>query len=510
MVAERETVEETRETLIAAKQKDENVEHKQDILEMEFDDSPRRERSKRGAVKKASEKVNERVRIKDTEQSNGDRSKAQTRKKGRKLDADKYVTNNEETGGSEGVEREQYADKTKPNKQLKGSRIRGKVEKNLETGTENVSEVQGEQMNDVIDSDIEIVAPSKRTRAKRKAADDQTTESDMERESTTQDETSPEEGIKSAQGKKTKRRNAIGRQESSSPADELPEKNAKKKAKGKRANVIQSETSDDEPAKVARKEGRNRKHPQTLQRETSHEDAMETGTDNSTGAKKDKSSGYRSVGANARSGIKGDEKEIETTDDEIVNVDAVEETTASKNTEVDEHCTREDTTADNESEYERKDKLEAFEHSSTKTRNKNQHSTMNDAVADSEPERRVKQRIGDKKNEEPEIEEISDDSDGSKSRHMPGRNQAGIDELEIEAADPELKKRRKKKKKGKPKVKVNLHRIAQEVDFSSEDEQAEPSEPIVHEAVVHHRATSFYKPIRKEAGLYSESSSFKF
>ena len=168
---ERETVEETSETLIETKQKGENSEHKQDILEMEFDDSPRRERSKRGAVKKASEKVNERVRITDTEQSNGDRSKAQTRNRERKLDADKYVTNNGETDGSERKEREQYVDKTKPNKQLKGSRIRGKVEKNLETGTENISEAQGEQMNDVIDSDIEIVAPSKRTRAKRKATD---------------------------------------------------------------------------------------------------------------------------------------------------------------------------------------------------------------------------------------------------------------------------------------------------------------------------------------------------
>ena len=85
----------------------------------------------------------------------------------------------------------------------------------------------------------------------------------MERESTTQDETSPEEGIKTTQGKKTKRRNAVGRQESSS-ADELTERNAKKKAKGKRANVIQSETSDDEPAKVARGERRNRKHPHII------------------------------------------------------------------------------------------------------------------------------------------------------------------------------------------------------------------------------------------------------
>ena len=503
MVAERETVEETRETLIAAKQKHENIEHKQDILEMEFDDSPRRERSKRGAVKKASEKVNERVRIKDTEQSNGDRSKAQTRKKGRKLDADKYVTNNEETDGSEGIEREQYVDKTKPNKQLKGSRIRGKVEKNLETGTENISEAQGEQMNDVIDSDIEIVAPSKRTGAKRKATDDQTTESDMERESTTQDETSPEEGIKTTQGKKTKRRNAVGRQESSS-ADELTERNAKKKAKGKHANVIQSETSDDEPAKVARGGRRNRKHPHTLHREISHADAMETGTDNSTGAKKEKSSGCGSVGANAKSEIKGDAKEIETTDDEIVNVDAVEETTASKNTKIGEHSTRGDTTADSESEYERKGKLEATEHSSTKTRN-NHHSATNDAVSDSEPKRKVKQRFGDKKNEEPEIEEISDDNEESKNRQRPGRNQAEIDEIEIEAAEPEPKKQHKKRKKGKPKVKVNLRRIAQEVDFSSEEEeQTKPSEPIVHEAVVHHRATSFYEPILKEADLYSE------
>ena len=503
---ERETVEEIRETLIETKQKGENSEHKQDILEMEFDDSPRRERSKRGAVKKASEKVNERVRITDTEQSNGDRSKVQTRNRGRKLDADKCVTNNGETDGSERMEGEQYVDKTKPNKQLKGSRIRGKVEKNLETGTENISEVQGEQIDDVIDSDIEILAPSKRTRAKRKAADDQTTESDMERESTTQDETSPEEGIKTVQGKMTKRRNAVGRQESSSPADELTERNAKKKAKGKRANIIQSETSDDEPTKVARRERRNRKHPHTLQRETSHDDSMETGTDNSRGAKKEKLSGCGSVGANAKSVIKGDEKEIETTDDEIDVVDAVEEKTASKNTKIDEHSTRGDTTADKESEYERKGKLAATEHDSTKARNKIHHSAMNDAVSDSEPERRVKQHIGDKKNEELEIEEISEESE---SRHRSGRNQAGTDEIEIELADTEPKKRRKKKK-GKPKVKVNLRRIAQEVDFSSEEEeQTKPSEPIVHEAVVHHRATNFYDPILKEADLYSESSFFK-
>ena len=498
MVIERETVEETIGTLIETNQKDHKIEHKQDILEMEFDDSPRRERSKRGAVKKASEKVNERVRITDTEQSNGDRSQAQTRNRGRKLDADKYVTNNGETDGSERMEREQNVDKIKPNKQLKGSRIRGKVEKNLETGTENISEAQGEQMNDVIDSDIEIVAPSKRTRAKRKAADDQTTESDMERESTTQDETSPEEGIKTTQGKKTKRRNAIGRQESSSPADELTERNGKKKAKGKRANIIQSETSDDEPAKVARRERRNRKHPQ---RETSHEDAMETGTDNSTGAKKEKSSGCGSVGANAESEIKGDEKEIKTTDDEMDGVDAVKETTASRNTKIDEHNTRGDTTADNESEYERKSKLEATEHSSAKGRNKNYHSATNDAVSDSEPERRVKQH---KKNEEPEIKEISDDNEESERRNRAGRNQVETDEIEIQAAEPEPKKRHKKKKKGKPKVKVNIHRIAQEVNFSSEDEQAKPSEAIIHEAVVHHHATSFYEPILKEADLYSE------
>ena len=49
---------------------------------------------------------------------------------------------------------------------------------------------------------------------------------------------------------------------------------------------------------------------------------METFTDNSTGAKKEKSSGCGSGRANAKSEIKGDEKEIETTDDEIVNVDA--------------------------------------------------------------------------------------------------------------------------------------------------------------------------------------------
>ena len=356
-------------------------------------------------------------------------------------------------------------------------------------------------MNDVIDSDIEIVAPSKRTRTKRKAADDQTTESDMERESTTQDETSPEEEIKTAQGKKAKRRNAVGRQESSSPADELTERNAKKKAKGKRANVIQSETSDDEPAKVARRERRNRKYPHTLQRETSHEDAMETGTDNSTGAKKEKSSGCASVGAIARSGIKGDEKEIETTDDEIVNVDAVEETTASKNTKINEHSITGDTTADSESEYERTGKLKATEHDSPKGRNKNHRSATNDAVSDSEPEGRVKQH---KKNEEPEIEEISDDNEESERRNRAGRNQVGTDEIEIEAAEPEPKKRHKKKKKGNPKVKVNIHRIAQEVNFSSEDEQAKPSEAIVHEAVVHHRATSFYEPILKEADLYSE------
>ena len=94
---ERETIEETIGTLIETRQKDEKIEHKQDILEMEFDDSPRRERSKRGAVKKASEKVNERVRITDTEQCNGGRSQAQARNRGRKLDADKYVTNNGET-----------------------------------------------------------------------------------------------------------------------------------------------------------------------------------------------------------------------------------------------------------------------------------------------------------------------------------------------------------------------------------------------------------------------------
>ena len=459
-------------------------------------------------MKKAGEKVNERVSIKDT--SNGDMSKAQTRNRGRKPDADKCATNNGETDGSERIEKEQCVDKTKPNKQLQGSRIRGKVEKNLETGTENISEAQGEQMNDVIDSDIEIVAPSKRTRAKRKATDDQTTESDMERESTTQDETSPEEGIKTARGKKAKRRSAIGRQESSSPADEFTERNAKKKAKGKHAKVIQSETSDDEPAKVARGEGRNRKHPHALQRETSHEDSMEIDTENSRGAKKEKSSGYGSLGVNVESGIKGNEKEIETTDDEIDVVDAVEEKTASKNTKINEHSITGDTTADSESEYEGKGKLEVTEHDSPKGRNKNHHSATNDAVSDSEPERRVKQHIGDKKNKEREIEEMSDDSDGSKSRHMPGRNQAGADEIEIEAAEPEPKKPRKKTKKGKPKVKVNLRRIAQEVDFSSEDEQAKPSEPIVLEAVVHHRATSFYEPILKEADLYSESSSFKF
>ena len=501
MVIERETVEETIGTLIETKQKNEKIEHKQDILEMEFDDSPRRERSKRGAVKKASEKVNERSGIRNTEQSNGDRSKAQTRNRGRKLDADKCVTNNGETDGSERMGREQYVDKTNPNKQLKSSRIRGKVEKNLETGTENTTEVQGEPMSGEMDSDIEILAPSKRTRAKRKIRDDQTTESDMERESTTQDETSPEEGIETTQGGKTRRRNAVRRQESSSPIDELTERNAKKKAKGKRAKVIQSETSDDEPAKVTRGEKRNRKHPHTLQRETSHEDAMETGTDNSTSPKKDKSSGYRSVGANARSGIKGDEKEIETTDDEIVNVDAVEETTASKNTKINEHSITGDTTADSESEYERTGKLKATEHDSAKGRNKNHHNATNDAVPDSEPERRVKQH---KKNEEPEIEEISDDNEESERRNRAGRNQVGTDEIEIEAAEPEPKKRHKKKKKGKPKVKVNIHRIAEEVNFSSEDEQAKPSEAIVHEAVVHHRATSFYEPILKEADLYSE------
>ena len=117
----------------------------------------------------------------------------------------------------------------------------------------------------------------------------------------------------------------------------------------------------------------------------------------------------------------------------------VEETTASKNTKIGEHSTRGDTTADNESEYERKGKLEVTEHSSTKVRNKNQHSAMNDAVSDSEPERRVKQHIGDKKNEEPEIEEISDDNDESESRHRSGRNQAGTDEIEIEAAEPKTK-----------------------------------------------------------------------
>ena len=233
---------------------------------------------------------------------------------------------------------------------------------------------------------------------------------------------------------------------------------------------------------------------------------METGTDNSTGAKKDKSSSYRSVGANVESGIKGNEKEIETTDDEIVNVDAVEETTACKNTKIDEHSLTGNTTAHSESEYERKGKLEATEHDSAKGRNKNHHSATNDTVSDSETKRRVKQRIGDKKNEEPEIEEISDDNEESKNRHRPGRNQVGTDEIEIEAAEPEPKKRhkKKKKKKGKPKVKVNIHRIAQEVDFSSEDEQAKPSEAIVHEAVVHHHATSFYEPILKETDLYSE------
>ena len=495
MFLERETIDEAIETLVATKQNDGKIEHKQDILEMEFDDSPRPQRSKRGAVKKASEKVNEKTRVKDNGQSNGDRSKAQTRNKGRKLVADEGAMNNGETDESERIETEKYVDITKPEKQLKG--IRGKVGKKLETGTVNITEVQDEQMKHEMDSDIEIVAENRRTRAKFKAADEQTTESEMERESTTQDETSPEEEIKTVHGKKARRRNAVGRQESRSPVDEVTDRNVKK-AKGKRA--LPSETSDDEPAKVPRRERHDRKLPRKLQRETSNEEPMETDTDNSRNAKVGKSSDGGSTEASAKGGIKGDEKEIETTDDEIDVVgDGVD--TAPKNNKSDEHSPRGDLTADNESEAMKQGKLEADAHSSAKARNKSHHNIANDGAAHSELKRTAKQRVDNRKNE-PEIEEISDSDEKSKGRHAPRRNQTETDEIETEPADPEPNKHRKKKKKGK--VKVNKNLIAhgmEKLDFSSEDEQ---TEEVVHQAVVHHRATSFYEPILKEADLYSE------
>ena len=467
---------------------------------MEFDDSPRRERSKRGAVKKASEKVNERATVKDHGQSNGDRSKTQTRNKGRKLVVGKGAVNNGETDESESREMEQYVDISKLEKQLKGSsRIQGKVSKKFETGTVNAGEVQDEQMESEMDSDVEIVTDSKHVRAKFKTADDQATESEMERESTTQAETPPEEEIKASQGEKARRRNAVGRQESRSPTDEVTDKNVKK-AKGKRA--IQSETSDVEPAKDSRRERHDRKLPRKLQREISNEEAVETDTDNSRGAKIDKSADGGSAEANAK-GIEGDEKEIETTDDEI-DVDGDVVHTAAKNNKSDEQNPTEDTSTENETENEKTGKVEANVHSLAKARNKNHHNTANDAVTHSEPKQTVKRRVDNRKNE-PEIEEISDSDGKSRGRHVPERNQTETDE--IEPADPEPKKHRRKKKKGKAKVNKNLIAEGMEkLDFSSEDEQ---TEPVVHKAVVHHRATSFYEPILKEADLCSEYGSFK-
>ena len=486
----------TKEKLLATK--GDKIEQKQDILEMEFDDSPRRERSKRDAVKKANVNVHERERVKDTAQSNGDRSKAQTRNRGRKAVADKGAMNSGETAESESKETEQYVDMIKPGKQLKGSsRIRSKVGKKLETGTVNTNEEQGEQMESEMNSDVDIVAESKRTRAKYKTADDHTTGSDMERESTTQDETPPEEEIKTDQGKKGRRRNAVGRQESRSPADEVTDRNVKK-AQGKRA--IQSETSDDEPAKVSRMERHERKLHRKFQRETSNEEAIETDTDNSRGGKVDKPSDDGSREANAKSRIKGDEKEIETIDDEIDIVgDGVH--TAAKNNKVDKYNPMENTSADKEAETGKTRKVEANAHSLAKARNKSHHNTANDAVAHSEPKRIAKRHVDNRKNE-PEIEELSDSDEKSKGKHGPGRNQTETDEIEIEPADPEPKKHCKKKKKGKGKVNKNLiAESMQKLDFSSEDEQ---TEPVVHKAVVHHRATSFYEPILKEADLCSE------